>query len=87
MIFIAKLFEKLIDLHHIGLLSIVVVPNWRSKEESFLTVDCSYDYQKEDDEYDVHDDYNYMMKKSTEIIFYPKKSLYFLIILKTDKMW
>ena len=49
-------------------------------------MDCSYDYQKEDDEYDVHDDYNYMMKKSTEIIFYPKKSLYFLIILKTDKM-
>ena len=62
MIFVAKLFEKLVDLHHIGLLSIVVVPNWRSEEESFLTVDWRDYSQKEDDEYDAHDGYNYMMK-------------------------
>ena len=50
MIFVTKLFEKLVDLHHIGLLSIVVVPDWRSEEEGFLTIDCRYDSQKEDDE-------------------------------------
>ena len=78
MIFVAKLFEKLIYLHHIGLLSIVVVPYGRSEEESFLTVDWRDDFQKEDDEYDVHDNNNFgmmriMMKKSTEIIFSPFK--------------